>query len=57
MSSRLCLKDPSGFKRPFFRLAAFGSIDDTTSIACFAIFTRHEKLLAPGSATELSERA
>ena len=32
----------SGFERPFFRLAASGSIDDETNIACFAVFVRRK---------------
>ena len=40
--SRLCLKTRSGFERLIFRLAASGSIDDKTNIACFAVFVRRE---------------
>ena len=35
-----CRSIRSGFDRPFFRLAASGCIDDTTNIACFAVFAR-----------------
>jgi len=39
---RLCLKTRSGFERLFFRLTASGYIDDTTNIACFAVFVRQK---------------
>jgi len=39
---RLCLKTRSGFERLVFRLAASGSIDDKTNIACFAVFVRRK---------------
>jgi len=39
---RLCLKTRSGFERLIFRLAASGSIDDKTNIACFAVFARRK---------------
>jgi len=39
---RLCLKTRSGFERLIFRLMASGSINDTTNIACFAVFVRRK---------------
>ena len=60
---RLCLKTRSGFERPFFlnffidwrikaaavvRLAASGCIDDTTNIACFAVFVRQKNCSLSG---------
>ncbi len=54
---RLCRKTRSGFERLFCRLAASGSIDDKTNIACFAVFARRKKPLALGPTTEFSNRA
>jgi len=51
-----CRRIRSGFERPFFRLAASGCIDDTTNIACFAVFARRKNLLALGPTTEFSDR-
>ncbi len=55
---RLCRKTRSGFpsglslgvedERPFFRLAASGSIDDETNIACFAVFARRKNCSLSG---------
>ena len=45
---RLCRKTLSGFERPFFRRAASGSIDDTTNIACFAVFARRKNCSLSG---------
>ena len=44
----LCLNTRSGFERLFFRLAASGSIDDKTNIACFAVFASRKNLLLSG---------
>ncbi len=46
--TRLCRKTQSGFERPFFRLAASGSIDDKTNIACFAVFARRKNCSLSG---------
>jgi len=40
--THFCLKTRSGFERLIFRLAASGSIDDKTNIACFAVFARRK---------------
>jgi len=48
---------PVGQRQPLLsRLAASGSIDDKTNIACFAVFARR-KLLALGPTVDFSERA
>jgi len=44
---RLCLKTRSGFERLIFLLTASGSIDDTTNIACFAVFVRRKNARPP----------
>ncbi len=43
-----CRRIRSGFDRPFFRLAASGCIDDTTNIACFAVFARRKNCSVSG---------
>ena len=46
--SRLCRKTRSGFKRPFFHLAASNFIDDKTNIACFVVFARRKNCSLSG---------
>jgi hypothetical protein len=43
LKHRLCRTSRPGFERPFSRLAASGSIDDKTNIACFTVFARRKK--------------
>ena len=57
MTVRLCRKTRSGFERPFVRLAASGSIDDRTNIACFAVFARQTNDSLSGLTTGFPDRA